>query len=100
MGSEKKALEKTTPNQAKTAQLGILKERTKPILPSKTLSDDDGFDKRPYEAIALEEFMLDDSDDEVGGVVDNLLDRPDVQQISQVSIAFEWLYLFQHLWFV
>ena len=78
-----------------------MKERPKLILPSKTLSDDDdGCDKRPYEAIALEEFMLDDSDDEVGGVVDDLLDRPDVQQISQVSIAFEWLYLFQHLWFV
>ena len=89
-GSEKKALEKTTPNQAKTAQLGILKERPKPILPSKPFpDDDDGRDKRPYEAIALEESMLDNSDYEVGGVLDDLFDRPDIQQISQVSIAFE-----------
>lgn len=75
MGSEKKALEKTIPNQAKTAQLGILKERPKPILLSKPLSDDDdGCDKRPYETIASEESMLDDSDYEVGGVLDNLFD--------------------------
>lgn len=75
MGSEKKALEKTIPNQAKTAQLGILKERPKPILLSKPLSDDDdGRDKRPYETIASEESMLDDSDYEVGGVLDDLFD--------------------------
>lgn len=75
MGSEKKALQKTIPNQAKTAQLGILKERPKPILLSKPLSDDDdGHDKRPYETIASEESMLDDSDYEVGGVLDDLFD--------------------------
>ena len=101
VGSEKKALEKTYPNQAETAQLGILKERPKPMLPSKPLSDDDdGRDEGPYEAFASEESMLDDSDDENGGVLDDLFDRPDIQQISQVSIAFEWLYLFQHSWFV
>ena len=62
-GRERKTLEKTTSNQAKTTQLGIVKERPKPILPSKPLSeDDDGCDKRPYEVIALEESMLDDSD--------------------------------------
>ena len=93
-GSERKALEKTTSNQAKTTQLDIVKERPKPILHSKPLSDDDdGCDERPYEAIASEESMLDDSDYEVGGVLDDLFDRPDIQQISQVSIAFGWLYL-------
>ena len=94
-GSENKASENKTPDQAKTAQLGILKERPKPILfPHPFSEDDGGHDERPNLPIASRESMLDDSDDEVGGVLDDLFDQPDIQQISQVSIAFEWLYLF------
>lgn len=75
MGSEKKVLEKIILNQVKIVQLGILKERFKSIFFLKFFfDDDDGCDKRFYETIVLEEFMFDDSDYEVGGVLDNLFD--------------------------